>query len=183
MRHRSQNTSLTGKTRPIAGKVQSVGFDCLLPASVRAELLRERPVKLIQPPSTPAIVAERKQSAGLRSRLALAVMICTPMAMLAVLCGVIAAFGGFKSHSSPEMQRIAQNALMRVGGAQPVTRTPAVPAASSRSEPPPAPRVDLASGQDPVVRRALAVAPRAELVSPPVRRASIVRWPAATDHQ
>jgi hypothetical protein len=183
MRHRSQNTSLTGKSRPIAGKVQSVGFDCLLPASVRAELLREPPVKPIQPPSTPAIVAERRQSAWLRSRSALCSHDLYTHGDVGVLCGVIAAFGGFKSHSSPEMQRIAQDALMRVGGAQPVTRTPAVPAASSRSEPPPAPRVDLASGQDPVVRRALAVAPRAELVSPPVRRASIVRWPAATDHQ
>jgi hypothetical protein len=94
------------------------------------------------------------------------------MAMVAVLCGGIAAFGGFKSHPSPEMQRIAQAALTHMGSGQPVTQTPAVqtPAASL-------------IGRDPVVRRALPAAPRAELVSLPVRRASIVRWPAATYHQ
>jgi hypothetical protein len=92
--------------------------------------------------------------------------------MLAVLCGVIAVFGGFKSHPSPEMQRIARDALMRIGGAQPVTQTPAGQT----------PVAELI-GRDPVVRRALPAAPRAELVSLPVRRASIVRWPAATYHQ
>ena len=134
---------------------------------------------------------------------------------------VIAAFGGLKSHPPPEMQRIAQDALTRIGSAQPVTQTPAVSAASNRSEPPPAPRVDLAGewsawfpagaipvwingniyqpgfvgpnayflqvsptctvsraaliGRDPVVRRALPAAPRAELVSLAVRRATLVK--------
>jgi hypothetical protein len=161
MRHRSQNKSLTGKTSPIAGKVQSVGFDCLLPDSVRAELLREQPVKPIHPPPTPANIAERKPPAWLRRLLAFAAMICAPMAMVAVLCGGIAAFGGFKSHPSSEMQGIAQGALRRIGSGQPVTQTPAV-------QTPVAALID----RDPVVRRALPVAPRAEL---PVRRATLVK--------
>jgi hypothetical protein len=78
------------------------------------------------------------------------------------------------------MQRIAQDALTRIGSAQPVMQTLAVSVASRRSEPP-APRAALI-GRDPV-RRALPAAPRTELVSLPVRRASIVRWPAATFHQ
>ncbi len=203
------------------GPGHSVGYECVLPESVRAELLREQQAKPIQPPPTPAIVAERKPPAWLTGLSAFAVMICPPMAMVAVLCGVIAAFGGLKSHPPPEMQRIAQDALTRIGSAQPVTQTPAVSAASNRSEPPPAPRVDLAGewsawfpagaipvwingniyqpgfvgpnayflqvsptctvsraaliGRDPVVRRALPAAPRAELVSLAVRRATLVK--------
>jgi hypothetical protein len=171
MRHTSPNKSSPRTVRPPAGKVQSVGFDCLLPDSVRSELLREQPVKSMQPPPTPAIVAERKPPAWLKSLSAFAIMICAPTALVAVLCGVLAALGGFKSHPSPEMQRIAQDALTRIGGGQPVTQTPIVQVP-----------VAALTGRDPVVRRALPAAPRAELVSVPVRRASIVRWPAATYH-
>jgi hypothetical protein len=172
MRHTSPNTSSPGTTRPPADEVQPVGFDCLLPNSVRAELLREKPAKPIQSPPRPAIVAKCKPPAWLRSLSAFAVMICAPTALVAVLCGVIAAFGGFKSHPSPEMQRIVQGALTRIGSGQPVTQTPAVQTP-----------VAALIGRDPVVRRALPAAPRAELVSLPVRGASIVRWPAVTYHQ
>jgi hypothetical protein len=103
--------------------------------------------------------------------LAFAVMISTLMALVAVLC-VIAAFGGSKSHPSAEMQRIAQDALTHIGSAQPATQTPAVQTP-----------VAALIGRDPVVRSALPAAPRAELVSLPVRRATIVRWPAATYYQ
>jgi hypothetical protein len=172
MRHTSPNRSSPRTVRPPAGEVHSVGFDCLLPDLVRAELLRERPVKPIQPPPTPPVVAEPKPSAWPKSLLAFAVMICAPMAMVAVPCGVIAVSGGFKGRPSSEMQRIAQDALARVGSGQSVTQTPPVQTP-----------VAALIGRDPVVRRALPAAPRAELVSFPVRRASIVRWPAATYHQ
>ena len=75
--------------------------------------------------------------------MASAVRICPPTAMVAVLCGGIAAFGGFKSHPSPEKQRMAHDALKRIGSVQPVTQTPAV------QRP-----VAALIGRDPVVRHA-----------------------------
>ena len=157
-----------------AFEVRPNGFDCVLPDSVRAELFRERPVK-----PTPLRSISNPSPRWLKSLLTFVAIIIMPVAMVAILVGIIAAFGGLKSRPSPEMQRIALAALDKAGRGEPAVQTPAVPPWSvvavycTTGRPPaimqPTPAVE--------VRRATPAVMRGELVSLPVRRATLLRLP------
>jgi hypothetical protein len=157
-----------GITPPRTGsspRFSTTEFDSTLPPEALDELLKRR-----RPRRRPPAVSRRV--------LILLAWLGAPVLLIALLC-VLLSVSGWQpaSRGSLETQRIARAALDRVSiPAAPVT-TPAVRTPVVQTP------VAALIGRDPVVRRALPAAPRAELVSLPVRRASIVRWPAATYHQ
>jgi hypothetical protein len=159
-----------------SGATRLDGFDCILPQDVRAELLRQRPAK----PSPPvAAIVKGRVPRWLKSLLTFAALIMTPVAMVAILVGIIAAFGGLKSRSSPEMQRIALAALSKVGSGEPAVQMPAVSPWSTVAVYCTTGRASAITEQGPTVevRRATPAVMRGELVSLPVRRADLVKLP------
>ena len=147
-------------------------FECVLPPDVRAELLRECPAKPIESPS-PAIL-KNKVPRRLKSLLTFAGIVMTPISVVAILVGIIAAFGGLKSGPSPEMQRITLTALDKVRSGQ-----HAVPPSSAVAAYSPTERSHAITQPMPAVeaRKAAPAVMRGELVSLPVRRASLVKLP------
>ena len=99
----------TAEKHPSANRLD--GFDCVLPDQARAELLDKRPRVQESEPTRSMQNAEKKPPkipAWLKSLLNFAAIVCTPVAMVAILVGIIAAFGGLKSRPSLEMQRITK---------------------------------------------------------------------------
>jgi hypothetical protein len=158
-------------------EVQSVDFDCVLPPHARTELLRHRSAQSIEP-SVPAIV-KSKLPRWLKSFLTFAAIIMTPIAMVAVLVGIIAALGGLKNRPSPEMQRIASAALHKIGSGQPAVQTPAVSPWSAVAAYCTSGRALALTQPTPAVevRRATPAVMRGELASLPVRRATLLHLP------